>query len=277
MHAEFWWGILNERGYLENPGGDGRVISNAVLQKKYWWTGLCAVTGGGLLWTRWWTFWFHKIWQALSAFQDRRCSVNIHNYMYRYRYLFILLFSRSLTFSPANTQAISTNCTKTKCNKFVNKTEVDNSNRSNLWNIVCVKYTCRPTWGNSQCMSVMHTCRLTWGNSQCMSVKHTCRPTWRNSQCMSVKHTCRPTWCNSQCMLVKHTCRPTWGNSQCMLVKHTCRPTSDHIHCTPYYQYRCLINLTVWLHTSASDTAVCWLTVLSSVIDCRLLSARLLH
>ena len=36
MHAGFWWGILNERGYLENPGVDVSVISNAGLQKKYW-------------------------------------------------------------------------------------------------------------------------------------------------------------------------------------------------------------------------------------------------
>jgi hypothetical protein len=36
MNADLWWGILDERGYLENPCVDGRVISNAVLQKKYW-------------------------------------------------------------------------------------------------------------------------------------------------------------------------------------------------------------------------------------------------
>jgi hypothetical protein len=28
MLAQFWWGILNEKGYLENRGIDARVISN---------------------------------------------------------------------------------------------------------------------------------------------------------------------------------------------------------------------------------------------------------
>jgi hypothetical protein len=26
MHTGFWWGHLRERGYLENPGLNGRII-----------------------------------------------------------------------------------------------------------------------------------------------------------------------------------------------------------------------------------------------------------
>jgi len=82
--------------------------------------------------------------------------------------MFILLFSRPLTVSPASKEAICSNYTETKRNKSVSKTESD-SPRSNLWNIVSVKYTCRPTRSNIQCLSVKYTCRPTWGNSVCQS------------------------------------------------------------------------------------------------------------
>jgi hypothetical protein len=53
VHTWFWCGGLSERGYLEDPGVDGRTILKLIFKK--WdraWTGLIWLrigTGGGLL------------------------------------------------------------------------------------------------------------------------------------------------------------------------------------------------------------------------------------
>jgi hypothetical protein len=54
VRAEFWWGNLRERDYLEDPGVDERIILIWVFRK--WdvgtWTGLIWLrvgTGGGPL------------------------------------------------------------------------------------------------------------------------------------------------------------------------------------------------------------------------------------
>jgi hypothetical protein len=112
MDADFWWGILNERGYLENTDVDGRVISTGVLQKKYWWTGLN--WSGCVQWQKAGccghgdehsgSIRLGVLWQAPSAFQDRRSSANIHNYIYIYIsthiYMYICLFCYSVGISP---------------------------------------------------------------------------------------------------------------------------------------------------------------------------------
>jgi len=54
VYTGFWWGILRERGHLEDPGVDGRIIMKCIFRK--WvvraWTGskwLRIGTGGGHL------------------------------------------------------------------------------------------------------------------------------------------------------------------------------------------------------------------------------------
>ena len=40
MHTGFWWGNMRNGDYLEDPGLDGRVILNWILNKFNWreWT-----------------------------------------------------------------------------------------------------------------------------------------------------------------------------------------------------------------------------------------------
>ena len=33
MHTMFWWGNLKERGHLEEPGVDGRIILRWIFRK----------------------------------------------------------------------------------------------------------------------------------------------------------------------------------------------------------------------------------------------------
>jgi len=33
LHTGFWWGNLGERGHLENPDIDGRIILKWILRK----------------------------------------------------------------------------------------------------------------------------------------------------------------------------------------------------------------------------------------------------
>ena len=33
MHTGFWWGNLRERGHLEDPGTDGRIILRWIFRK----------------------------------------------------------------------------------------------------------------------------------------------------------------------------------------------------------------------------------------------------
>jgi len=33
VHTGFWWGNLRERGYLEDPGVDGRIILSWIFRK----------------------------------------------------------------------------------------------------------------------------------------------------------------------------------------------------------------------------------------------------
>ena len=41
MHTGLWWGNLKERGHLEDPGLDGRLILKLILNKwnEVAWTG----------------------------------------------------------------------------------------------------------------------------------------------------------------------------------------------------------------------------------------------
>ena len=78
MHRVFWWGNLRARGYLENPGIDGRIILNWIFKK--WdegaWTGLMWLrkrAGGGLLWMWYWTFGFHKM-QGIFWLSENRLA-----------------------------------------------------------------------------------------------------------------------------------------------------------------------------------------------------------
>jgi hypothetical protein len=54
-YTELWWGILRERGHLENPGVDGRIIIIRLIFGKWnvvAWTGTSwsrIGTGGGHL------------------------------------------------------------------------------------------------------------------------------------------------------------------------------------------------------------------------------------
>jgi len=33
VHREFWWGNLRERGHIEEPGVDGRIMVRSVFRK----------------------------------------------------------------------------------------------------------------------------------------------------------------------------------------------------------------------------------------------------
>jgi len=33
VHRGFWWGKVKERGHLEGPGGDGRILFRWILRK----------------------------------------------------------------------------------------------------------------------------------------------------------------------------------------------------------------------------------------------------
>ena len=47
VHIGFWWGNLRERGHLEDPGTDRKIILGWILRK---WVGVEAWTG--LIWLR---------------------------------------------------------------------------------------------------------------------------------------------------------------------------------------------------------------------------------
>ena len=34
MHTEFWWGNLSERGHLENPDVDAKIILKFIFKKR---------------------------------------------------------------------------------------------------------------------------------------------------------------------------------------------------------------------------------------------------
>ena len=63
MHTGFWWGNLRERDHLEDLAVDGSILLKWILDGRAW-TGLICLRigkGGGLLWTRQWTFGLHKM------------------------------------------------------------------------------------------------------------------------------------------------------------------------------------------------------------------------
>jgi hypothetical protein len=33
LYTGFWWGFVRERDYLEDPGGDGRIILRWIIRK----------------------------------------------------------------------------------------------------------------------------------------------------------------------------------------------------------------------------------------------------
>ena len=74
----FWWGNLTEGDHLGDPGADGRIILRWIFRK--WdvgvWTEsswLRKATGGGNLWMREWTFWFHKM-RGISRLAENRLA-----------------------------------------------------------------------------------------------------------------------------------------------------------------------------------------------------------
>jgi hypothetical protein len=61
--TKFWWESPKERDHLEDQGVGGKMGTEWILGILAWgvWIGfdwLRTVTGGGLLWARWWTFGF---------------------------------------------------------------------------------------------------------------------------------------------------------------------------------------------------------------------------
>jgi hypothetical protein len=67
MHIKFWWGNMEGRGHFEGLCLSGIIISKSILHEDYLrvWTGLIWLrrgTGGGLLWTRCWSFGFLEMW-----------------------------------------------------------------------------------------------------------------------------------------------------------------------------------------------------------------------
>jgi hypothetical protein len=66
VDTRFWWRNLRERGHLEDPGVDGRIILKWILKKWNGGTGTGMVwhrigTGGGFSWMRQRTSGFHKM------------------------------------------------------------------------------------------------------------------------------------------------------------------------------------------------------------------------
>jgi hypothetical protein len=60
-----WWGNLRETGHWGDPVIDERIILRWMFRKLegvvgIGWRWLKIGTGGGHLWVRWGTFWFHK-------------------------------------------------------------------------------------------------------------------------------------------------------------------------------------------------------------------------
>jgi hypothetical protein len=60
-YTRFWWESQKENDHSEDQGVGGRTGSELILGRLAWgvWIGfdwLRIVTGGGVLWVRWWTF-----------------------------------------------------------------------------------------------------------------------------------------------------------------------------------------------------------------------------
>ena len=74
------------------PGVDGRIILKWIFYMldgaRTWLIWLSIGTGGGLLWMRWWTFGFHKMWgifwlvEDLLASQEGLCSMELVQFSY---------------------------------------------------------------------------------------------------------------------------------------------------------------------------------------------------
>ena len=64
-HAGFWWGNLMERDHLDGASIEERIILKWVSKERTGTLpeliGLRTGTGGGYLWTSWWTFIVHKM------------------------------------------------------------------------------------------------------------------------------------------------------------------------------------------------------------------------
>jgi hypothetical protein len=65
IHTVFWCEDVRERDRFKDKGVDGFVILRYILKLSFGgaWTGLICLrtgTGGGMLWTQWRSFDFHK-------------------------------------------------------------------------------------------------------------------------------------------------------------------------------------------------------------------------